>query len=112
MSCLFCQIVAGDIPSGKVYEDDMALAFHDITPQAPTHVLVVPKVHISNLTEISPANSQLIAHLFEVIAKLSRELELSDGFRVVANQGEFGGQTVDHLHFHLLGGRQLSWPPG
>lgn len=104
--CLFCKIAAGEIPAKKVYEDDLVLAFHDIAPQAPTHILVIPKAHIPSAAHITPENSHLVAHCFEVIAKLGSELE--GGFRVVSNCGEHAGQTVKHLHFHILGGGQLS----
>ena len=109
--CLFCKIVAGDIPSKKVYEDDVCLAFYDIDPQAPTHFLVVPKVHIGSVAEVNEANSPVVAHIFTVISKLTKELGL-DSYRVVSNIGEQAGQSVFHLHFHVLAGRDLSWPPG
>ncbi len=104
--CLFCKIVAGDIPSQKVYEDDTVLAFKDIAPQAPVHILVIPKAHISGVADITAENSAVVAHCFEVIAKLGGELP--GGFRVVSNCGEHAGQTVPHLHFHILGGAPLS----
>ncbi len=110
--CLFCGIAAGKIPSNKVYEDDTVLAFYDIAPQAPTHFLVIPKEHIASAAEISGENSSLLSHIFEVIAKLAGELGFRDGFRVVTNVGEQGGQTVRHLHFHVLAGRDMTWPPG
>ena len=106
--CLFCKIIAGDIPSTKVYEDDLVLAFRDIAPQAPTHILVIPKAHISSVADITADNSAVVAHIFEVIPAIAREEGLSDGYRVVSNCGEHAGQTVHHLHFHILGGRQLS----
>lgn len=107
MDCIFCKIVAGDIPSTKVYEDDTVLAFRDINPQAPTHILVIPKAHIANgAADITADNAAVVGHIFEIIAKLAKEEELSD-FRVVTNNGEGAGQTVPHLHFHLLGGRTL-----
>ena len=108
MDCLFCKIVAGEIPSKKIYEDELVYAFEDIAPMAPIHYLVVPKQHISSATEITAENSAVVAHIFEVIAKLAEELELDDGFRVVNNCGEFAGQTVKHLHFHLIAGKQLT----
>ena len=112
MSCIFCKIAAGEIPSNKVYEDDKVLAFYDLEPQAPVHFLVIPKEHISGANMITAENSAIIAHIFEVIAKTTAELGLDGGFRVVTNCGEDGGQTVGHLHFHVLGGRSLAWPPG
>ncbi len=109
--CIFCKIAAGEIPSRKVYEDETVLAFHDLEPQAPVHVLVIPKAHIASAQEITPENSGVVAHIFEVIAKLSGELGLEKGFRVVNNCGPDGKQSVQHLHFHLLGGKQMGWPP-
>ena len=109
--CLFCKIIAGDIPSKKVYEDDYVYAFYDIDPQAPTHFLVIPKAHIVSCGEITPENSAVVAHCFEVISKVTKELGLTD-FRVVSNCGEQAGQRVFHLHFHVLGGRDMTWPPG
>ena len=107
MDCIFCKIVAGDIPSTKVYEDDTVLAFRDINPQAPTHILVIPKEHIANgAADITADNAAVVGHIFEIIAKLAKEEGLSN-FRVVTNNGEGAGQTVPHLHFHLLGGRTL-----
>ncbi len=107
MDCIFCKIVAGDIPSTKVYEDESVLAFRDINPQAPTHILVIPKEHIANgAADITADNAAVVGHIFEIIAKLAKEEGLSD-FRVVTNNGEGAGQTVPHLHFHLLGGRTL-----
>lgn len=112
-NCLFCKIINGDIPSKKVYEDDLVYAFHDISPASPVHVLVIPKIHISSANEINEEISHFIAHIFKVIAKLARELGIEkDGYRVVNNCGEMGGQTVGHIHFHLLSGRNLTWPPG
>ena len=104
--CLFCKIVSGDIPSQKVYEDETVLAFRDINPQAPVHILVIPKAHIESAACVTPDNSALVAHCFEVIAQLGKELE--GGFRVVSNCGPNAGQTVPHLHFHILGGAPLS----
>lgn len=109
--CLFCKIAAGEIPSKKVYEDDQVLAFCDIDPQAPTHFLVIPKTHIGSCGEISPENSAVVAHAFEVIAKVARDLGVTD-FRVVSNCGPQAGQSVPHLHFHVLAGRDMTWPPG
>ena len=110
--CIFCRIAAGEIPSNKLYEDDQLLAFYDLDPQAPTHFLVIPKVHIASVAEITPQNSAVVAHIYEVIARLAAELGLEQGFRVVANCGPQGGQTVPHLHFHVLAGRDMTWPPG
>ena len=112
MDCLFCKIAAGEIPSKKAYEDEKVFAFYDIDPQAPTHFLVIPKEHIQSVSQITPENQEIVGHIFTVIAKLARELNLEDGYRVVSNVGQQGGQSVPHLHFHLLGGRNLGWPPG
>ena len=112
MDCLFCKIINGDIPCSKVYEDDKVLAFNDIDPQAPVHFLVIPKKHIKSVAEIDANNSDIVAHIFEVISKLAKELDLANGYRVVTNCGEDGGQSVGHLHFHILGKRSLKWPPG
>lgn len=110
--CIFCRIAAGEIPSNKLYEDDQLLAFYDLDPQAPTHFLVIPKAHIASAAEITPQNSAVVAHIYEVIARLAAELGLEQGFRVVTNCGPQGGQTVQHLHFHVLAGRDMTWPPG
>ncbi|MBQ3497075.1 MAG: histidine triad nucleotide-binding protein [Oscillospiraceae bacterium] len=109
--CLFCKIIAGEIPSDKVYEDDLCLAFNDIDPQAPTHFLVIPKEHIGSVSAVSAENSAVVAHIFEVIAKITREQGI-ESYRVVSNIGEQAGQSVFHLHFHVLGGRDMTWPPG
>ena len=106
--CLFCKIVAGDIPSTKVYEDEAVLAFRDIAPQAPTHILVIPKAHIDSVACITAENSAIVAHIFEVIAKVAAQEGLTGGYRVVSNCGDHAGQTVKHLHFHILGGQQLA----
>ena len=106
--CLFCKIIAGDIPSTKVYEDETVYAFRDINPQAPTHVLVVPKAHIEDCNGITPENSALIAHIFEVIPQIAKAEGLENGYRVVSNCGPDAGQTVQHLHFHILGGKALA----
>ena len=108
MDCIFCKIVAGEIPSTKVYEDETVFAFRDINPQAPTHILVIPKTHIGSVAEISAENSAVVAHIFEVIAQIAAEEGLENGYRVVSNCGQDAGQTVHHLHFHILGGQQLS----
>ena len=110
--CLFCKIIAGEIPSKKVYEDEQVYVFEDIAPTAPVHYLLIPKTHIKSAAEITPENSAVVAHIFEVIAKLAKEKTLDDGFRVVRNCGDSAGQTVKHLHFHLLGGREFTWPAG
>ena len=111
--CLFCKIIGGEIPSNKVYEDELCYAFYDIAPQAPTHFLVVPKAHIQSVTAITPEHSAVVAHIFEVIAKLAQELGFAEaGYRVVSNIGEVGQQSVPHLHFHVLAGRDMTWPPG
>lgn len=109
--CLFCKIASGDIPSNKVYEDDKCLAFYDIDPQAPTHFLVIPKVHIGSVAEVDGENAGLVAHMFTVIARTAKELGL-ESYRVVSNIGEQAGQSVPHLHFHVLAGRDMTWPPG
>lgn len=112
MDCVFCKIANGEIPSKKAYEDDKVLAFYDLDPQAPVHILIIPKQHIQSVEDITPQNSAIVAHIFEVAAKLAKENDLTDGFRVVSNVGKDGGQSVPHLHFHLLGGRSMKWPPG
>ncbi|HJN10283.1 MAG: histidine triad nucleotide-binding protein [Pirellulaceae bacterium] len=109
---IFKRIIDGEIPADLVFEDEHCLAFHDVNPQAPTHVLVIPRKEIRSLDAVVDEDDPLIGHLHRVIRDLARRLGLSDGYRVVVNCGEDGGQTVDHLHFHLLGGRPLSWPPG
>ena len=110
--CLFCKIVAGEIPSEKVYETEDVLAFKDIDPKAPFHVIVIPKKHMASAAEITAENSGVIAKVFEAIAVIAKENKLDGGFRVVNNCGEDGGQTVGHIHFHLLARRNLAWPPG
>ena len=106
--CLFCKIIAEDIPSTKVYEDETILAFRDIAPQAPTHILVIPKTHISGCDGVSAENSGVVAHIFEVIPQIARAEGLTGGYRVVSNCGADAGQTVPHLHFHILGGKPLA----
>lgn len=106
--CLFCKIIAGEIPSTKVYEDEAVYAFRDINPQAPVHILVVPKAHISCAADIDSSNSGYVAKCFEAIAKIAKAEGLDNGYRVVNNCGEYGGQTVMHLHFHIIGGEKLS----
>lgn len=111
-NCLFCKIVAGEVPSSKIYEDDKVLAFYDISPQAPVHFLVIPKTHLRSVDEIDSSNSEIVAHVFEVISHIARQLDLDNGYRIVTNCGDDGGQTVGHLHFHVLAKRTLAWPPG
>ena len=108
MDCIFCKIAEGVIPSSKVYEDELCLAFRDINPQAPVHVLVIPKTHIASADEVSPENSALIAHIFEVIPKVAALAGLTNGYRIISNCGEDACQTVKHIHFHILGGARLS----
>ena len=110
--CLFCKIAAGEIPSKKLYEDETLLAFYDIDPQAPIHFLVIPKQHIDSAASLTETDGALLAHIFATIAKLAKELECDKGYRVVTNIGEDGGQSVKHLHFHVLAKRSLAWPPG
>ena len=107
MDCLFCKIIAGDIPSSKVYEDEHVYAFKDINPQAPVHILVVPKVHIASADEISAENSAYVAKIFEAIPAIAKEAGLSNGYRVITNCGADACQSVKHIHFHVLGGKQL-----
>jgi len=109
--CVFCKIVAGSIPSTKVYEDESCLAFRDLEPKAPTHILVIPKQHIQSADAVTAENSALVAHIFTVIAQQCKKLGL-DSYRVVSNIGDQAGQTVPHLHFHVLSGRDMTWPPG
>jgi histidine triad (HIT) family protein len=109
---IFKRIIDREIPADIIYEDDQCLAFRDVSPQAPTHVLVIPKKEIANLDAVTDDDAALIAHMYLVIRDLARKLGLNDGYRVVVNNGRHGGQTVDHLHFHLLGGRPMQWPPG
>lgn len=112
MSCIFCKIVEGSIPSKPVYQDEIAFAFTDINPQAPVHLLIVPREHIRSLDEVSSEKRDMLGHLLRVAVELAAKKGLGKGYRVVFNTGEDGGQTVDHLHLHLLGGRSLTWPPG
>jgi len=111
-ACLFCRIVKGEVPSKKVYEDDRTYAFQDINPQAPTHILVIPKRHIRGLKEAETEDSDDIGYCHVVAAKLARERNIEDGYRTVLNVGPGAGQSVFHLHVHLIGGRRLGWPPG
>ena len=107
-ACIFCMIVAGDIPSTKVYEDETVLAFRDINPQAPTHILVIPKAHIPSVDGITAENSAIVSHIFEIIPRIAAAEGLTGGYRVVSNCGADAGQTVPHLHFHILGGKKLA----
>lgn len=109
---IFKRIIDGEIPARIIHDDDLCLAFHDVAPQAPTHVLVIPKKEIPSLNQLQAEDAPLLGHLWMVIRKLAEDLKLDQGYRVVVNCGPDGGQSVDHLHFHLLGGRQLTWPPG
>ena len=111
-NCIFCKIVDGAIPARKEYEDSLCLAFHDVNPQAPTHLLVIPRQHLVSMAHTEPEHAALLGHLMQVTAGLAKKLGLASGFRVVLNSGADGGQTVDHLHVHLLGGRAMNWPPG
>lgn len=111
--CLFCRIASGDIPSKKVYEDDDVVAFNDINPQAPTHVVVIPRRHIPSLDDLSDGDAATVGATLVRLAQVARDLHLNaDGYRAVVNNGEAAGQTVFHVHFHLLGGRNFGWPPG
>lgn len=111
--CIFCKIVNKEIQSTKVYEDDKVLAFKDISPEAPVHIVIVPKEHIRSTNELNENNASIVAHIFTIINKIAEEQGIKDsGYRIINNCGEHGGQTVNHIHFHLLGGRNLSWPPG
>ena len=110
--CLFCRIVAGAIPAKRIYEDDLCICFADINPQAPTHLLIVPREHIPSLAHADAAHVPLLGHLLATAAQIARTAHLDRGYRVVINTGPDGGQTVDHLHLHLLGGRHMAWPPG
>lgn len=112
LDCLFCKIINKEIPSDLIYEDEKVVAFKDINPQAPIHILVLPKEHIASNNEITEENSSIVGHVFTVIKKLAKDNGLENGYRIVNNCGEDGGQSVNHLHFHLLGGRQMLWPPG
>ncbi|MFI3114998.1 MAG: histidine triad nucleotide-binding protein [Clostridia bacterium] len=112
MDCLFCKIIDGSIPSKKVYEDEKIYAFLDIAPEAPTHFLVIPKEHIASADDVNDENSKVIAHIFAKIPKICKDLGVENGYRIVNNCGADGGQTVSHMHFHVLAGRNLSWPPG
>lgn len=111
--CLFCKLANGEIPTNYIYEDDKVVAFNDIEPQAPVHILIIPKEHIVSALELNDDNADVVAHIFKVASKIARDKGFADdGFRLVNNCGKDGGQTVGHLHFHLLAGRYLQWPPG
>lgn len=112
--CIFCKIASGEIPSQKIFEDDTVIAFKDLNPKAPVHVLIVPKKHVASVADFTADDKELAAHIFvDVVPKLANELGIAEnGFRVVMNTGDDGGQTVHHLHVHLLGGRKFTWPPG
>lgn len=112
MDCIFCKIVAGTIPAKKIREDELVLAFHDIEPKAPTHILVIPKKHLVSLADATAADEALLGRLLLTAGEIAREEGLGKGYRIVISTGPEGGQTVDHLHVHLLGGRQMHWPPG
>ncbi|EES48523.1 histidine triad nucleotide-binding protein [Clostridium botulinum] len=111
--CIFCKIIKGDIPSKKLYEDELVYSFYDINPEAPVHFLIIPKEHIKSVNELNEKNINVVSHIFKVINKLVVELDIAEsGYRIVNNCGEDGGQTVNHIHFHILAGRNLQWPPG
>ncbi|SKA85879.1 histidine triad (HIT) family protein [Caloramator quimbayensis] len=113
MDCIFCKIVEGTIPSAKVYEDEKVVAFKDINPEAPVHIIIIPKEHIESVREIDENNALIVSHIILTAKKIAKDLGISEsGFRIVNNCGKDGGQTVPHLHFHLLGGRDMQWPPG
>ncbi len=112
-NCLFCRIVRGEIPADFSHQDDLVLAFRDINPKAPTHLLIIPRKHIDSAADLAETDAQMLGRMFAVAAKLARETGIAErGFRLVSNSGPAAGQSVDHLHFHLLGGRSMSWPPG
>ncbi|MGE0881905.1 MAG: histidine triad nucleotide-binding protein [Blastocatellales bacterium] len=112
-NCIFCKIVGGQIPATKVYEDDLSFAFRDINPQAPTHILLIPKRHVVSLNEISEEDRSLMGHLLVVSAQIAKQEKINDdGFRVIINSGADAGQSVFHIHLHVMGGRPMSWPPG
>ena len=113
MSCIFCKIVSGEIPAKKAYEDDTVLAFYDLDPQAPVHVLIIPKEHIESVNALEEQHKAVVFHVFQVAKQLAKTLNIAEsGYRLVENTGRDGGQSVLHLHMHLLGGRSLQWPPG
>ncbi len=111
--CLFCKIVRGELPSKTVADDDQILAFHDIAPRSPTHVLIIPKIHIPSAADLTEEDGPLLGRMFATAARIATEQGIADaGYRIVSNVGRWGGQTVDHLHLHLMGGRAFEWPPG
>ena len=111
--CLFCRIEAGEIPSTQVHSDDLVIAFRDISPRAPTHILLIPREHIRSAAELTDSHAPMVGHLFAVAAQVARDQGIEDaGYRIVTNIGRGAGQTVDHLHLHLMGGRPMTWPPG
>jgi len=111
--CIFCRIVGGEIPARKVAEDDMVLAFHDVAPRSPTHVLVIPKAHIASAADLMDGDGPLLGRMFATLAEIARDAGIADhGYRIISNVGRWGGQTVDHFHLHLMGGRAFDWPPG
>lgn len=113
MDCIFCKIANKEIPSSVVYEDEKVIAFNDLDPKAPTHVLIIPKQHLSSALDITKENCDIVGHIFYVANEIAKKLGIDKtGFRIVNNCGQDGGQTVGHIHFHLLGGRNLGWPPG
>lgn len=112
MDCIFCKIANHEIDSENVYEDDEVIAFNDLDPQAPVHVLIIPKEHISSANELTLGNKDIVGKIFMIASKIASDMSLDRGYRIVNNCGEDGGQTVEHLHFHLLGGRNMKWPPG
>ena len=112
MDCVFCKIAAGDIPAKKLYEDEHALAFADLDPQAPVHILLIPRKHIQSLAHLAPGDEAVLGHLLVVAKQVAEDTGLHNGFRTVMNTGSDGGQTVGHLHVHVLGGRAFGWPPG
>lgn len=112
-TCLFCRIVIGDLPSRRVHEDETVVAFHDIAPRAPTHILLVPREHIASVLDLTDEHGPLLGRLFHVAAEIARREGVAErGYRLVSNVGDWGGQSVDHLHWHLMGGRSMAWPPG
>ncbi|MEO8736811.1 MAG: histidine triad nucleotide-binding protein [Edaphobacter sp.] len=112
IDCLFCKIIEGKIPANRVYEDELCIGFPDINPQAPTHIVIIPKQHIASQAKAVAEHTPLLGHMMAVAADIARSRKLSRGYRVVVNTGTDGGQTVNHLHLHLLGGREMTWPPG
>ena len=109
--CIFCKIIAGEIPSAKAYEDELCLAFKDLDPKAPVHLLVIPKTHIQSVDAVTPENSGVVAHIFETIPKIMKDQGITSGYRVITNIGPDAGQTVPHLHFHVLAGKEMGWEP-